>query len=234
MLFLHGFWLFLSKIKTQDLSALYFKCRNQSKEDPAFMKSIEQIDTENDTKSLISSFVKLIGLPELSKKVNFKGRSVISLTMIISWLISVPFARLSLFRAKDSKRFSVRTMRNMLNDGLINWQKRLYLICTRLVSYLKPVINKRRRFTFIVYDTLISRACSEKTELLAKVYDHDKHEYLTGYRGLTLDWSDGNTFLPVNFALMSTKNKKNMIGSAPVTQDERFIAGKRRVQAIER
>ncbi|TQW14924.1 hypothetical protein FIPPAONL_01334 [Lactobacillus gasseri] len=30
------------------------------------MKSIEQIDTENDTKSLISSFVNLIGLPELN------------------------------------------------------------------------------------------------------------------------------------------------------------------------
>lgn len=194
------------------------------------MKSIEQIDTENDTKSLISSFVNLIGLPELSKKVNFKRRSVISLTMIVSWLVSVHFARLSLFRAKDGKHFSVRTVRNVLNDGRINWQKLLCLICARLVSCLKPVIDKRHRLAFIVDDTLIAHACSKKTELLAKVYDHDKHEYLTGYRGLTLGWSDGNTFLPVNFALMSTNNKKNMIGSALVTQDERFIACKRRMQ----
>lgn len=195
------------------------------------MKSIEQIDHENDTKSLISSFVKLIGLPELTKKANFKRRSVISLTMIVSWLASVHFARLSLFRAKDDRHFSVRTARNVLNDGRINWQKLLCLIAARLIACLKPVIDKRRRLAFIVDDTLMARACSKKTELLAKVYDHDKHEYLTGYRGLTLGWSDGNTFLPVNFALMSTKNKKNMIGSAPVTQDERFIAGKRRMQA---
>lgn len=69
------------------------------------MKSIEQIDTENDTKSLISSFIKLIGLAKLTKQVNFKRKSTISLTMIISWLMSVHFARLSLFRAKDDKRF---------------------------------------------------------------------------------------------------------------------------------
>lgn len=119
------------------------------------MKSIEQIDTENDTKSLISSFVNLIGLPKLTKKVNFKRRSIISLTMIASWLISVHLARLSLFRAKDGKYFSVRTVRNVLNDGRINWQKLLCLICACLVSCLKPVIDKRRRLAFIVDDTLI-------------------------------------------------------------------------------
>lgn len=56
-------------------------------------------------------------------------------------------------------------------------------------------------------------------------------EDLTGYLNLTVGWSDGNTFLPVNFALMSTKNPKNMIGTAPITQDRGSIAGRRRLQA---
>lgn len=106
----------------------------------------------------------------------------------------------------------------------INWQK---LLCLKLIDKLELMIDKRRRLAFIVDDTLMSRPFSKKTELLSKVYDHDKHEYLTGYHGLTLGWSDGNTFLPVNYALISTKKKKNMIGSAPVTQDERSIAGKK-------
>lgn len=101
------------------------------------MNSIEQIDTENDTKSLISSFINLIGLAKLTKQVNFKRKSTVSLTMIISWLMSVHFARLSLFRAKDDKRFSVRTARNVLNDGRINWQKLLCLITARLIGCFK-------------------------------------------------------------------------------------------------
>ena len=44
------------------------------------MNSIEQIDTENDTKSLISSFINLIGLAKLTKQVNFKRKSTVSLT----------------------------------------------------------------------------------------------------------------------------------------------------------
>ncbi len=104
-------------------------------------------------------------------------------------------------------------------------------IAVKLISVLKPVIDRRRRLALIVDDTLMARSCSKKTELLAKVYDHDKHEFLTGYRGLTVGWSDGNTFLPVNFALMSTKKKENMLGNQPVTTDQRSIAGRRRTQA---
>lgn len=38
-------------------------------------------------------------------------------------------------------------------------------------------------------------------------------------------------FLPVNFALMSTKNLKYMLGSKAITSDKRSIAGRRRLQA---
>ncbi|KRK07400.1 hypothetical protein FC52_GL000655 [Lactobacillus pasteurii DSM 23907 = CRBIP 24.76] len=51
--------------------------------------------------------------------------------------MSVHFARLSLFRAKDDKRFSVRTARNVLNDGRINWQKLLCLIAAQLIGCFK-------------------------------------------------------------------------------------------------
>ena len=43
------------------------------------MNSIEQIDTENDTKSLISSFINLICHAKLSKQVNIQRKSVVSL-----------------------------------------------------------------------------------------------------------------------------------------------------------
>lgn len=82
------------------------------------------------------------------------------------------------------------------------------MAAVKLISVLKPAIDRRRRLALIVDDTLMARPCSKKPELLAKVYDHDKHEFLIGYRGLTVGWSDGNTFLPVNFALMSTKKKR--------------------------
>lgn len=102
------------------------------------------------------------------------------------------------------------------------------------MSALAPFIDKRRRLAFVINDTLISRPFSSKTELLSKIFDHNKKHYLKGYRNLTLGWTDGNTFLPVNFALISTSNSKNLVGSAPSTTDRRSIAGKRRFQARQK
>ena len=51
----------------------------------------------------------------------------------------------------------------------------------------------------------------KKWNFLAKAYDHAKHCYKFGFRMLTLGWSDGSTFLPVNSVLLSTKNEKNRI-----------------------
>lgn len=195
------------------------------------MKSINQIQTEHDTKNIISSFIHLIGLGQLSKRINFKRHSSISLTNIITWLFEVTFSQRSLYRAQPSHWFSSRTARNVLNDGQINWQKLLCLVAAKMISVLTPFIDKRRRLALIVDDTLMERAYSTKTELLAKIYDHDQHKYSTGYRNLTIGWSDGNTFLPVNFALMSTKKKNNLVGTKPSVTDQRTIAGQRRSQA---
>lgn len=195
------------------------------------MKSITQIQAENDTKRLISSFLHLIGLGQLSKQVNFKRHSAISLTMIVAWLFEARFSRRSLYRAQSSPNFSPRTARNVLNDGRINWQKLLCLVAVKLIGTLRPVVDQRRRLALIVDDTLISRPYSVKTELLARTFDHDHHQYLTGYRNLTIGWSDGNTFLPVNFALMSTRKKQNLVGASARVVDQRTIAGQRRAQA---
>ena len=64
-------------------------------------------------------------------------------------------------------------------------------------------------------------------ELLCKVYDHAKNTYKNGFRLLTLGWSDGNTFLPVNSCLLSSVNAKTRINEAKKL-DKRSIGFKRR------
>ncbi|PTS36679.1 IS4 family transposase, partial [Lactobacillus helveticus] len=109
---------------------------------------------------------------DLSKKVNFKRHSLVSLLMVITWMIKARFARKSLYRCQRAKNFAAKTGRNVLNDGRINWQKLVCLAAVKLISVLKPAIDRRRRLALIVDDTLMARPCSKKTELLAKVYDH--------------------------------------------------------------
>ncbi len=80
---------------------------------------------------------------------------------------------------------------------------------------------------------MFKRNRSKKVELLAKAYDHANHRYRFGFRMLTLGWSDGSTFLPVNSVLLSTENKKNRINEAKEV-DKRTVGYKRRMLAVEK
>lgn len=195
------------------------------------MNIIEHTRTELGLKNIILRFSSLVGLSKLTKKANFRRRSSISLTKVLAWLIQTKFLGRSLYRAMPDPDCTIRTVRNDLNDGRINWQRLTCLVGAAIIKHLRPYIDARRRFAFILDDTLFARDYSTKTELLARVFNHDDHVYQRGFRALTLAWSDGNTLLPVDYALMSSKSAAQRLGSPAKTTSGRSIAGQRRVQA---
>ncbi len=55
-------------------------------------------------------------------------------------------------------------------------------------------------------------------------------KYRAGFRMLTLGWSDGNSFVPVNHCLLSAAEDKNLLCEGNAC-DGRSLAGRRRLQA---
>ncbi|WP_143445310.1 transposase, partial [Lentilactobacillus parabuchneri] len=198
------------------------------------MNIIRQKNTENELHNIVRQFTSLIGLSKLAKLVNYRRHSEISLMKVIEWLLTTKFLGRSLYRARETPNFTSRTVRNNLNDGRINWQRLVCQVGGHLIKHLRPFIDRRRRLALIIDDTLFSREYATQTELLARVFDHDKQLYIKGYRALTLGWSDANTFLPINFALMSSKKPQNVLGKSAKTTDQRTIAGRRRRQAQQK
>lgn len=175
-------------------------------------------------------FSKLVCLPQVLRSANIHKKRGVAVSALFEWLLTTIFSRYSLFRADPSHDFTTRTVRNCLNDSRTNWQRLVSLVALHLIQYIQKFTDQRRRQAFIIDDSLFKREFAKKTELLSKVFDHDKQCYLKGFRALTLGWSDGNTFLPVNFALMSSRNKKNQLGLFK-QYDRRSLAAKRRNQA---
>lgn len=194
------------------------------------MNSIKQSQSNDEAQFLIRTFFKQIGLGKIIHQINFKRYTPISPLMMIKWLMTTIFARKSRYRAQSDANFTTRTARNFLNDGRTNWQKLTCLLTSQVIKALRPFIDSRRRLALIINDSLFARPYAKKTELLARVYDHNKGVYVRGYRALTLGWSDANTFLPVNFALMSSGKAENQLGPC-LKNDQRTLAGQRRNQA---
>ncbi len=94
----------------------------------------------------------------------------------------------------------------------INWVRFSTILSGRIIKEaVVPLDSGDHANALNVDDPMFERSRSKKVELLIKIYDHAKHVYKFGYRMLTLDWSYGSTFLPVNSVLLSSENKKNRI-----------------------
>lgn len=153
--------------------------------------------------------------------------------IILEWLLTTIFNRYSIFRADESELFTKKTIRNCLNDARTNWQKMVQLLAINLITYVEKFTDPRRRQALIIDDSLFKREFSKHTEMLARVFDHDEKAYFKGFRALTVGWSDGNTFLPVSSALMSSSKKTNQLGLFK-RFDKRSLAYQRCSQAIRK
>lgn len=171
---------------------------------------------------------RLSQIAKVSNAVKTKG---VPFQTLFCYLISTLFSNRSAYRDylkhQDQLGFSDKTFRNLLNNGKINWQKFLVLLCRRIIVFIEPLTEPTRRNVFIVDDSMYERASAKHVELAAFQFDHAKHKHTRGFRFLQLGWSDGNTFLPVNFSLLSGKNQV----CSPKSIDGRTLSGKRKIQA---
>jgi hypothetical protein len=72
------------------------------------------------------------------------------------------------------------------------------------VKKVDALTSADRDAVLIVDDSMFERNRSKAVELLARFKDHATGAYYKGFRMLTIGWSDGHTFLPVDFALLSS------------------------------
>lgn len=87
---------------------------------------------------------------------------------------------------------------------------------------------------FIVDDSLFSRSRIKKVELLAKVSDHVSHTFVQGFRMLTLGWTNGNTFEPLCFSLLSSENERNRLCGVNESIDKHTCGYKRRQEGMRK
>lgn len=186
----------------------------------------------------IDSFFKKYKVSSLLKQSNFNKDKGVSCINIIKYIFIMVFSGKNLYRILESKHnfipFSKDVIYRFLKSAYFNWEKFLMLLSSSIIiNTICPLTNKERTNVLIVDDSYYSRNRSKKVELLAKVRDHTDGRYKKGFRLLTLGWSDGNTFLPLAFNLLSSQNQKNRYNESNETIDKRTNGFKRRVASIK-
>jgi len=161
------------------------------------------------------------------------GTSVID---VFGYLFSLVFLGNSLNRHLNSKRGESLpgkdTYYRFLNNSHYSWRKFLLTIAARVIGTFQTLTSVKRVKVFILDDSVLSKNRSRKAELLARVFDHSKGLYVRGYTLLTLGWSDGFSFVPVDFALLSSAKIANRLVETITHIDKRTCGFRRRMESM--
>ena len=164
---------------------------------------------ENTVFSRIDHFFIQNSFSKLLKRSNFYKESGVPCVTILKELFTLVFTGKNLFRTLEMKpeelSFRKNTAYRFLNSGHYNWSKLLLLLATKIIAFVNSLTSDDRQSVLIFDDSLYSRSRSKKVELMTRVFDHTTHKYVKGFRMLTMGWSDGNTFLPIGFSLLSSQ-----------------------------
>ncbi|SCW83147.1 hypothetical protein SAMN04487970_106011 [Paenibacillus tianmuensis] len=117
-----------------------------------------------------------------------------------------------------------------LNHGGYAWRRFLLSLSSDTVQRVERLTSERRETAFIFDDSMFERNRSKAVEMLARFRDHATGAYYKGFRMLTMGWSDGHSFIPMDFALLSSLNSG--INGMTEGMDKRTHGYKRRQEAL--
>lgn len=202
-------------------------------------KSIPQVtqDDKQVCKSIKRFFSRFHVSSALRASNAYKKRGI-PVIEVFRYLFLLIFSNRSMYMSivtgKNAPSFAKDTVYRFMKMTQINWIRFTTILASRIIKQaVIPLDSEERVNVLTVDDSMFERCRSKQAELLARVYDHAKHAYKYGFRMLTLGWSDGSTFIPVNSVLLSSENKRNRINEA-ASMDKRSVGYQRRQLSVKK
>ena len=197
---------------------------------------INQMNQNDHTQNKFSEAMKELQIGKLLRKSNITKACGIPAYEVFQFLLLLVFQGKNLFRFLNSKHkdqaVSKNTYYRFLNETSYNWSRFLLLLAVKVTTAINTLTRPERVNVLVLDDSIIKRNRSKAVELLARVYDHVEHKYQKGFTLLTLGWSDGYSFIPTGFNMLSSAKKSNRYQENSDTIDHRTNGYKARKESI--
>ena len=183
----------------------------------------------------ISSFMKDFKIGTLLHKNGIRKLRGVSPLTLFSVIFSLPFEGVNFSRGivkNPNLGFGKDAAYDFLKNPKHNWRKFMLALAAIVVRFIDVLTSEEREKVLIFDDSTYDRSRSKAVELLAWIYDHSTGRNLKGFKLLTLGWSDGSSFLPLDFVLCSSTNKEKRLQGINKDMDKRCCGYKRRLEAM--
>lgn len=193
---------FIAAIRELDISGLLFRC-----------------GIRKDSR-------RLNGEPSDGKRTAFE---------IFQFLLLMVFQGCNLYRYLGSKKQDIAcsksTYHRFLSNEHYNWRRFITLLAARVTVFFDTLTSRSRFKALVLDDSVIARSRSKAVELLASVFDHVIGKSVRGFNLLMLGWTDGFSFIPVAFNMLSSARQEKRFKEANPKIDRRTNGYKARVSA---
>ena len=188
--------------------------------------------------NLISRFLSDFNIGRLLRTCGCTKEKGIPVMVLFTYILSNVFRDRSLYMQQRTghckENFSKNAYYRFMNNTHANWLRFTTMLSAHIINgHLRTLTTDQRTDCFVIDDSLYERAGFKRTELASRVFDHVSMTFKKGYRLMTLGWTDGASFIPINASLLASSKDEHILGKA-VVFDKRSLAGKRRDMARQK
>jgi len=183
----------------------------------------------------ISSFMRNFKVGTLLHDNGIRKLRGVSPLTLFTVIFSLPFEGVNFSRGivrNHNLGFKKDAAYDFLKNPRHNWRKFMLALVAIVVRFFDVLTSEKREKVLIFDDSTYDRSRSKVVELLSWIYDHNSGRTLKGFKLLTLGWSDGNSFLPLDFVLCSSTKSEKRLQGITKELDKRSCGYKRRVEAL--
>ncbi len=183
----------------------------------------------------IANFIKSFRIGTLLNKNGIRKQRGVTPLKLFNAIFMLPFYGVNFSRGivkNDTLDFKKDAAYDFLKNPKHNWRFFLLALVAQVINFFSTLTDEKREKVFIFDDSTYDRNRSKAVELLAWIHDHNTNRKLKGFKLLTLGWSDGINFLPVDFVLCSSAKTPKRIQGITKSLDKRTCGYKRRMEAI--
>ncbi len=197
---------------------------------------IQQINPSEKVTTEFSKLFKVLKINQLLRAANIRKARGVNVQQIFEFIFLLAFLGKKMNRFLSSKRGQDLPGKDVyyrfLNNPRYAWRRFLLQLSQRVIEAFDRLTSDKRVQVFILDDSILSRPRTSKAELLARVFDHTSCRFVKGFTMLTLGWSDGYSFVPVDFAMLSSAKAENRYNEVNYHIDKRTHGARRRAEAI--
>ncbi len=195
----------------------------------------ENEEISNKIENRYNKFIKRFSIPDKLRSVGAAKEKGVSVRLLFTFLLGLVFTRKNLYETMAGTRskpeFCKNTIYRFLAMACVNWEAFIRKLAAAVIPEVRKLTSDKRKVALILDDTPYWRNRSKAVEMLSRCYDHSEKRYYNGFNMLNLGWSDGQTFMPVDFRMLASGKDENLLHGLNAAEDKRTIATKRRTDA---